>query len=74
MVGDESPGVAGCIGVLKDLAQPIEKPFSVIIILKYEPSFDSSGYDVVKSAGSINTSFSGLKAQISWHNRCSQVK
>jgi hypothetical protein len=64
MVGDESPSVAGGIGVLKDIAQPIEKPAPVSIVLKYGPSFDSSGYDMVKSTGSINASFSGHKSQI----------
>jgi hypothetical protein len=50
---NKSPGVAGGLGILEYLSQPLKKVLPVGIDVKYLSLFDASGHDVMKGARAI---------------------
>jgi hypothetical protein len=59
MVWHQSPGKARCVCFIKDISESLDKLIAIAIIAENSALLDASKEYMVKSTGSIYTSFAG---------------
>jgi hypothetical protein len=68
VIAEESPGVAGCVGVRKDFAHPFDKAIPVDIVTEDQAPLDTADDDMMENAFGVQTGMA-WRGQSSQHGR-----